>query len=58
MPPIMMPTICGLCKMPKTFKAQYNAQPNPTMGVKMIIEFLCVRCDLTPEPARPLNASS
>lgn len=41
------PPTCSVCRLPRTVKKTYNAQPNPTMGVKMQDVLLCSRCDLT-----------
>lgn len=53
--PYSIPPKCGLCQFQRTVKKTYNAEPNPANGVKMQDVFLCLRCDLSPEPPRPLS---
>lgn len=55
--PTGMPPPCSCCQFPRAVKKTYNAQPNPTMGVKMVHVFLCSRCDLSPAP-RPDHAGA
>lgn len=44
------PPTCSVCRLPRTVKKTYNAEPDPANGVKMIGVFLCSRCDLAPSP--------